>query len=233
MVAALDHLRLQRNSCGLKRFFNELISMDSEQQKRAVDEARENAQRFVDEDVGFYWMLRLASEYPKDIAILSPLILNLAQLKPAQALFLPTGELHAYLEGFGIELMANSDNVLRGGLTAKHTDIPELLKVITFEPRNIDILKTIQKDPTEQVYDCQADEFALSVISVSGSRSYQSATSRSVEIILCTDGSTSLVDHGTQDCIKLAKGTSIIIPAAVQSYSISGHGTLFKASVPV
>jgi mannose-6-phosphate isomerase len=112
-------------------------------------------------------------------------------------------------------------------------DIPELLKVLTFEPRNIDILEGVQKNHAERVYACPADEFALSIISVSGNQCYQSAGIRSVEIILCTHGKTYLKDNGSQDLIELAKGTSVIIPAGVQSYSLSGHGTLFKASVPM
>ena len=61
--------------------------------------------------------------------MLSPILLNLVCLEPEQAMFLPAGELHAYLDGVGIELMANSDNVLRGGLTSKHIDVDELLRV--------------------------------------------------------------------------------------------------------
>jgi mannose-6-phosphate isomerase len=233
MAAEIEQLRQQQNSLGLKRFFIQLTTMDAERQKRVIDEALQNAPQVADDNKEFQWMLRLAVEYPRDIGIFAPIILNLVQLQPAQALFLPAGELHAYLEGFGIELMANSDNVLRGGLTSKHIDMPELLQIIRFEPRDINIRATVPKSPAERVYDSPADEFQLSAISVTGNRDYQSAETRSAEILLCTDGRTYLQDSGSQDIIELTKGISVIIPASVKSYSLSGHGTLFKASVPI
>ncbi len=123
LAGELDLLKKQPDSRGLKRFFTDLMTMDSQRQKRVVDEAVQNANQYSDEDFAFHWMTRLADEYPTDIGILAPLLLNLIELKPGEALFLPAGEFHAYLEGVGMELMANSDNVLRGGLTAKHIDV--------------------------------------------------------------------------------------------------------------
>ena len=79
-------------------------------------------------------------EYPDDIGVLSPLVLNLVCLRPGEAMYLPAGELHAYLHGTGIELMANSDNVLRGGLTPKHVDLDELLNVLTFKEKSVERL---------------------------------------------------------------------------------------------
>jgi mannose-6-phosphate isomerase len=229
----INGLMSQRDSQGLKRYFTHLMTLDADRQKKVIDEAVQNALQFSDEDDAFYWMIRLSDEYPVDIGILSPILLNIVQLTPGQALFLPAGELHAYLEGFGIELMANSDNVLRGGLTPKHIDITELLKVLNFEPRTINVLEAVQKNKAERMYACPADEFVLSVISVSDEFRYQCKETRSVEIVLCTDGKTFLKDNGSKDLIELAKGTSAIIPAAVKSYCLSGNGTLFKASVPI
>jgi mannose-6-phosphate isomerase len=94
----------------------------------------------------FEWVIKLYKEYQEDIGVLSPVLLNLICLKPGQAMFLFAGELHAYLDGLGIELMANSDNVLRGGLTPKHVDVPELLKVVNFEERDIKILQCQEKN---------------------------------------------------------------------------------------
>lgn len=80
------------------------------------------------------WVKALMQAYPGDISALAPLYLNLIHLKPGDSLFQPAGEMHAYLKGNGIELMANSDNVLRGGLTSKHMDIPELNGIVNFTP---------------------------------------------------------------------------------------------------
>jgi len=79
-------------------------------------------------------MKLFASTYPDDPAVLSPLYLNILTLQPFQAIYIPAGILHAYTSGFGIELMSSSDNVLRGGLTPKHVDIDELMKVLHFTP---------------------------------------------------------------------------------------------------
>jgi mannose-6-phosphate isomerase len=74
----------------------------------------------------------LANTYPDDPGVVTSLLLNFVRLSPGEAMFLPAGNLHAYLSGLGIELMANSDNVLRGGLTAKHVDVDELVRVLSF-----------------------------------------------------------------------------------------------------
>ena len=145
---------------------------------------------------------------------------------------MPAGELHAYLEGVGMELMANSDNVLRGGLTSKHVDVPELLKVVNFSHRPVNILKAVKKSTNESVYASEADEFVLSVVSASAGCPYQSSESRSVEIILCVEGTADLKDKGSQETIPIKKGDSAIVPAAVIGYSIAGEALIYKAAVP-
>lgn len=87
------------------------------------------------------WMLEVAQlaidvsrDYPNDPGILCALLLNLVVLRPGEALYLDAGQLHAYVSGTGVEIMANSDNVLRGGLTAKHIDVPELLRIVQYDP---------------------------------------------------------------------------------------------------
>jgi mannose-6-phosphate isomerase len=232
LAAELDLLKNQPDSRGLKRFFTDLMTMDSQRQKRVVDEAVRNAHRDSEEDSAFHWMTRLSNEYPSDIGIFAPLLLNLIELKPGEALFLPAGELHAYLEGVGMELMSNSDNVLRGGLTPKHIDVPELLKVLNFKPRPVNILEAVKKNKNERVYASEADEFVLSVVSASAGSPYQSTESRSVEIMLCIEGTAYLKDNGTQEIINIKKGESAIIPAAVIGYSITGDALIYKAAVP-
>ncbi len=232
LAGELDLLKQQPDSRGLKRFFTDLMTMDCQRQKRVVDEAVQNAHQYSDEDFAFHWMTRLSNEYPTDIGILAPLLLNLIELKPGEALFLPAGELHAYLEGVGMEVMANSDNVLRGGLTPKHIDVPELLKVVNFKPRPVNILEAVKKNKNERVYASNADEFVLSVVSISAGSPYQSLESRSVEIMLCTEGAAYLKDKGSQEIINIKKGDSAIIPAAVIGYSITGDALIYKAAVP-
>ena len=229
----MARLKKQADAKGLKVFYTDLLSMDTEQKERVIVEATQNAKQLSDQDPAFYWMTKLSREYPLDIGILSPLFLNLIQLKPGQALFLPAGELHAYLEGFGIELMANSDNVLRGGLTPKHIDVPELLKVLNFKPRPIEILKEKRSQNTEKIYTSFAEEFVLSAISISAGEFYRSSDLQSAQILLCTEGQADVADNGSQNTLHIKKGDSVFISAAARSYTLKGDAVFYKAAVPV
>jgi mannose-6-phosphate isomerase len=207
--------------------------MDRDKQNQVISDALINAQKFADDDQAYQWMKKLHNEYPADIGVFSPILLNLVCLRPSQAMFLPAGELHAYLDGVGIELMANSDNVLRGGLTPKHVDVPELMNVLNFEEREIDILHPSESNECERIYTSRADEFVLSVIALKKDLTFYSPINRSVEILLCTDGEVIITDLGNNDKLAFDRGKSIIIPAAVKSYCIEGNATLYKAAVPV
>ena len=228
----LDNLRGEPNSLELKNFFQAMMTMDRDRQKQIIADAITNAQKFLDDDQAYKWMIDLYREYPADIGVFSPVLLNLICLKPGQAMFLKAGELHAYLDGVGIEIMANSDNVLRGGLTPKHVDVPELLKVLNFEEREVDILRQEESNNYESIYSSSAEEFILSVISVKEGIIYNSPLDRSVEILLCTDGNATVFESGENDKIDIAGGRSVIIPAIVEKYSIEGNATLYKAAVP-
>jgi mannose-6-phosphate isomerase len=229
----LNDLRKHSNSQGLKFFFNAVMTMDVKRKKQVTGNAIANAQKILEDDPVFQWIINLHEEYPGDVGVLSPILLNLIRLEPGQAMFLPAGELHAYLGGVGIELMANSDNVLRGGLTPKHVDVPELLRVLNFKEREVKILLPEKRSETESVYSSQAEEFALSVIFTKESKIHTSPMNRSIEILLCTDGKATITDTGKNDKLAIAKGASIIISAAVEKYTIEGEATIYKAAVPV
>jgi mannose-6-phosphate isomerase len=231
--AEFTEFRYQATSDGLKRFYTALMSLTPARQKAVVDEALIRTEHLADGDPVFRWMRRLADDYPTDIGVLSPLLLNLICLEPGQALFMDAGQLHAYLEGMGVELMANSDNVLRGGLTNKHVDVPELLRVLKFEGSDIKLLEPRESVENEFVYPSSAREFVLSVIKLKPGSPYQSPAHRSVEIIICTRGTVTISDLGHQIETRLPQGASAVIPAAVKRYAISGHGTCYKAAVPV
>ncbi|MDH3828905.1 MAG: mannose-6-phosphate isomerase, class I, partial [Desulfobacterales bacterium] len=103
LEAELAEFKKRPTANGLKRFYTSLMRLDRDHQKRIVAEALGQARGFESEDAVFKWMLKLAEDYPDDIGVLSPILLNLICLEPGQALFLDAGELHAYLEGLGIE----------------------------------------------------------------------------------------------------------------------------------
>ena len=227
-----DDLLKEPDSRGLKRFFHSIMTMDDDRKKEVIGNAVINAKIYSKEDTAFEWMIRVYNEYPADIGVLSPIFLNLICLEPGQAMFLPSGELHAYLDGVGIEVMANSDNVLRGGLTPKHIDVHELLKVVNFEERDINILSPLKISDYESEYSSLADEFVLSVISVRKDMTDANFLNKSVEILLCTDGSATIRDLDENHTIPINKGTSVIVPASVDKYHIKGNATFYKASVP-
>jgi mannose-6-phosphate isomerase len=114
-------------------------------------------------------ILELGERYPGDAGVLAAMLLNLVHLAPGEAIYLPAGNLHSYLRGMGVEVMANSDNVLRGGLTPKHVDVPELLRVLDFTPAAAESLHPrLYHEGFELCYRTPTAEFAVSVLTIDG-----------------------------------------------------------------
>jgi mannose-6-phosphate isomerase len=185
----------------------------------------------------YRWVTRLAGAYPGDIGALAPLLLNLLRLSPGQAIALPAGELHAYLSGAALELMANSDNVLRAGLTAKHVDAAELLRILHATPYAVSILDSDADAHGEKIYPSPFEEFRLSAITVSPDRGYlrQSGTP-GPEIWLCVDGSVRVtaLRHATPEAaLALQRGRSLFVSAAAGEVRIEGRGVIYRATVPM
>ena len=234
---AIGRLERVPSRSGLKMFFRELMTLPEELKRAAVGEAVEWAAHPKDmqetETLNVKrWILRLNEEYPGDIGVVCPLILNLVHLQPGEAFFTQAGVLHAYLEGVGIELMANSDNVLRGGLTKKFIDVPELLRILDFEPTRFRKAAVRRTKDGAYEYESPADEFLLSRICMRGKNVHEERDNRSVFILLCTEGRISLQAPRKGEEMAIKKGDSVLIPASTGSYRISGHGVLFRASVP-
>ncbi len=225
---------LKKNSQGfsLISFFKALMTLDKSRRIQVLNDAVKLAEKRADQDPAFHWMVELNREYPQDIGIFSPVLLNLVELRPGDAMYLEAGELHCYLNGLAMELMANSDNVLRGGLTPKHKDIQELLKVVDFKTGPVLPVRPEGPGTCECVYQTPAREFLLSVISVNKRKSFESPRDRSVEIIICMEGEASIRDSGKGEVLALTRGRSVIIPSAVSQYRIDGMATLYKATVP-
>jgi len=229
----LAFLQKRPDRQGLKSFFSALMNMDKLRQKEVAEEAVKNAEKLTNGDQIYHWVIELNKEYPGDIGILSPLILNLVLLEPGEAVYLSAGEPHAYLHGLGIELMANSDNVLRGGLTPKHVEVPELLKIVKFETGPVRKIEPETIDGCRTIYESPAREFLLSRISVDEGNAFISPSDRSVEILICFKGKAEIEDFERGDHMPLTRGKSVIIPSAVPQYGISGNATFYMASVPV
>jgi mannose-6-phosphate isomerase class I len=168
-----------------------------------------------------------------DRGLFSILLLNLTRLARGEALTLGAGVLHAYLEGSGMELMANSNNVIRGGLTQKHVDVPELLRNVTFDAGSAECLHATRQSETAWLYETPFREFALWRIEVGDSRSHTAAAHHSVEIIFVASTDQSVTVTSDTASIELQQGQAALTRHDT-AYRIDAHrdAILFKASVP-
>lgn len=173
-------------------------------------------------------MVQLSRLYPSDPSVIAPLYLNLIDLKPFQALYLQAGQLHGYVHGFGVELMANSDNVLRGGLTPKYVDVPELLSILDFSTLRPSVLEVPSDAGTLYSYPTAVREFSLQL--ARGNGKPLSLEPGKPRILVLTHGSMEIHD-GTGKVTLLEQGESVFIDASATNIEISGIFTAFEASV--
>jgi mannose-6-phosphate isomerase len=174
------------------------------------------------EERQWHLMKDFAARYPKDISILSPLYLNIITLQSGQAVFIPDCMLHCYISGFGIELMANSDNVLRCGLTPKYIDVPELMKIVNFDPYIPDIYSP---DPSSGFfYKTPCKEFSLGVFHGDGSGINFRENGHVIGLV--TDGE--LQAGG----LVFERGESFFIPHSEEPLVFNGNYSLYAAVGP-
>ncbi len=170
------------------------------------------------------------SIYGHDRGVASPLFLNIIELKPGQSIFIPSGELHAYISGTGFEIMANSDNVIRGGLTSKNADAGDMLKIARFgEAGNSLVIPETRNN--EKIFATEADEFVFSVISLDKGSYDCDDSEKSLEIFFCKGGQCSVSFHGETPPKEFCNGECFIIPACAAPYSIKGSSILYRAAV--
>jgi mannose-6-phosphate isomerase len=213
---------------GLKQFFSAVMTMDGSRQARAVGQTVAYAAGQSREDPLWSWIIALDRKYPGDIGVLSPVMLNLLKMEPGQAMLCQAGQLHAYLDGFGVELMANSDNVLRGGLTPKHVDVPELLGTLTFDKKEVEL----HRPDNRGFYPSGSDEFLLSVFSIDANTPFESGEDRNVEIVICTAGRGALSCAGFGEIFSFKRGESFVVPSISPPYRLEGEATFYRASAP-
>ncbi|MDR1930081.1 MAG: mannose-6-phosphate isomerase, class I [Treponema sp.] len=178
--------------------------------------------------------------FPGDPGVLSPLYLNVLHLKPMEAIYLPAGILHAYVYGLGMECMANSDNVLRGGLTAKHIDTRELFSILRLDPFKPEILNGKETSPSCFRYETPCGEFALFLLK--GPRAALKETGDAIAVVIDGQAELSLSGAGSEvqdgePCV-LNRGESAYIPRRKDGEALlfsgkSGPGfTVFAAVNP-
>lgn len=212
----------------VRKHYERCMTMPEEEVDRALEsrilEIRELESRYGKGDRE-YWMLRCHEAFSHhghyDRGLFSVDLLNLVHLDPGEAIYLGAGTLHAYLEGSGVEIMAASNNVLRGGLTEKHVDIPELLKVVRFETAEPSIIRGTALGDNEWAYETPAREFELRRIA----GPHSSDANHGPEILFVTEG------EGVIAPYHVRRGQAVFITDG-EPYVVSGSASIFKATVP-
>lgn len=219
---------------GLRAAFELLMTMDADRQRDAVEQVAAACRRTRDvpdrHRASLRWAGVLAERYPGDIGVASSLLMNHVRLEPGEAIHLPAGRLHCYLRGVGIELMANSDNVLRGGLTPKHVDVPELISVLEFRDEAVSVVPSRPDATWERRFLTPAPDFCLSVIELDGAQDCRPER-RGPEILLCVEGSADVTPAGGEKPLSVSRGQSVFVPAADPPYRLTGRARLFRATV--
>ena len=155
----VDLLGAHPEEAALREVLTAILTADPVEMAETVTAAAAAAERLGGAHAPY---ARIAHHFPGDPGVIAAMLLNYVQLQPGEALFLGAGVPHAYLGGLGVEIMANSDNVLRCGLTPKHIDVPELLRIVRFEATDPGILRPEASPSGEELYETPIDEFRLS-----------------------------------------------------------------------
>ncbi|MDR1839737.1 MAG: mannose-6-phosphate isomerase, class I [Treponema sp.] len=207
----------------LAAFFGVLFGLSSIQRKYLSTIISEKETGETESISPEQWELikRFAAQFPEDPAILSPLYLNLITLQIGQAVFVPAGILHSYISGFGIELMTSSDNVLRGGLTRKYTDISELMNILDFNPYVPPVYTP--DSPAWFCYQTPCNEFLLAFMRGDGGEKVFPV--KEAAICIVTEGELKIGG------MVFKKGESFFIPQNkdTELLSFSGNYSLFAA----
>ncbi|MFJ6943389.1 mannose-6-phosphate isomerase, class I [Streptomyces wuyuanensis] len=219
----VDLLYAHPEEAALREVLTAVLSADPEEMAHTVVEAAAAAERLGGPYAPF---AGIAHHFPGDPGVIAAMLLNHVRLQPGEALFLGAGVPHAYLGGLAVEIMANSDNVLRCGLTPKHVDVPELLRVVRFEAGDPGVLRPEASPSGEELYDTPIDEFRLSRFVRPEGAAPVDLTLPTPQILLATAGRPRAGE------LTLAPGESVFVPAG-EKVELSGTGTVFRATVAV
>ncbi|MFG0764895.1 mannose-6-phosphate isomerase, class I [Aeromonas media] len=216
-------LRQSQDEAGLQHFFHQMLILDGARKEEALTGLLAYAAARQDDET-LALITSLAAQYPGDVGLFSPLLLNVVTLQPGQAMYLDACTPHAYVRGTGLEIMANSDNVLRAGLTPKYIDVAELLDCTRFVAKPDDqILLDPSVDSAVQHFRVPVPDFTFSVYPAGG---HQLITT-SAEILFAIDDTVTL-QQGEQS-LRLEKGQSAFVPAATGSYHLLAEGRVARA----
>ncbi|WP_405485478.1 mannose-6-phosphate isomerase, class I [Nocardia sp. NBC_00511] len=239
-----DLLAAQPDSAGLRTLFTTWIALPQATLSTLLPKVLDGCVRYLSErDAGnggkrkefvaeVRTALELSEAYPGDAGVLAALLLNRITLEPGEGLFLDAGNLHAYLRGVGVEIMANSDNVLRGGLTPKHVDVPELLRVLDFEPLDLPVIEPEALPDDVFRYHTPAPEFALSRVELAADAEPVPVLRSGPMIALCTHGRVRLLQAGEELIVECGYAAWIsAVDGGIRAQAVDGSAQLFCAVV--
>ncbi|MEG6443028.1 mannose-6-phosphate isomerase [Enterobacter roggenkampii] len=220
---AIAHFLENPNAEALSRLFASLLNMQGEEKSHALAVLK----AALDSQQGEPWeTIRLIAQfYPDDSGLFSPLLLNVVKLNPGEAMFLFAETPHAYLQGVALEVMANSDNVLRAGLTPKYIDIPELVANVKFVAKPAaELLTQPVKNGAELDFPIPVEDFAFSLHDLSQTET--TIAQESAAILFCVEGEATL--HKGEQHLVLKPGESAFVAANESPVSVSGTGRLAR-----
>ncbi|HYH25936.1 MAG TPA: mannose-6-phosphate isomerase, class I [Blastococcus sp.] len=214
---------------GLRAAIPQLLALSGERRTELVSAVSTAAARFVaahdPEFINTYrWAATLAETYPGDPGVVISLMCNHLRLAPGEAVFLPAGNLHAYLSGAGVEVMASSDNVLRGGLTNKHVDLAALIEVLDFTDGRVPVIHPVL-GPGGLRYPVPVSDFDLTRCQLDEQSG--TLTTRGPQLLLCTEGTAVLASADGE--VTLNKGCSAFVPAGAP-VSARGPAVLYRTT---
>ncbi|MCF6507184.1 mannose-6-phosphate isomerase, class I [Blastococcus sp. MG754426] len=214
---------------GLRAAIPQLLALTGERRTELVHAVATAAARFVaaadPEFINTYrWAATLAETYPGDPGVVISLMCNHLKLAPGEAVFLPAGNLHAYLSGAGVEVMASSDNVLRGGLTAKHVDLAALIEVLDFTDGRVPVIHPVL-GPGGLRYPVPVQDFDLTRVHLDEQSG--TLTTRGPQLLLCTEGTAVLASVDGE--LTLEKGRAAFLPAG-EPVTARGPAVLYRAT---
>ena len=220
---AIAHFLENPNAKALSQLFASLLNMQGEEKSHALAVLK----AALESQQGEPWeTIRLIAQfYPDDRGLFSPLLLNVVKLNPGEAMFLFAETPHAYLQGVALEVMANSDNVLRAGLTPKYIDIPELVANVKFVAKPAaELLTQPVKNGAELDFPIPVEDFAFSLHDLSQTET--TIAQESAAILFCVEGEATL--HKGEQRLVLKPGESAFVAANESPVSVSGTGRLAR-----
>ncbi|MGV8849407.1 MAG: mannose-6-phosphate isomerase, class I [Propionibacteriaceae bacterium] len=225
LAGVIGPLTQRKGSAALAEVFLDVLSLDGDR-LRLVDLVVDAAAEHVDDDGELGEFARttvmLADAYPGDRGILAAMLLNIVTLQPGEGMFLGAGNMHAYLHGVAVEVMANSDNVLRGGLTGKHIDVDALMSVVRFVPEEPSLVPVEVVGARSYHYATDAPEFAVWRVDPGDTPVPVPGSGPRIAIVL--DGDAHVSSGACR--LDLARGQSVLLMAA-ESATVCGTGILY------